>query len=115
MTDTPPTPLTPEQLDDVRHGAGPALPALPTEVPVRQLVADLAASLRATAQELGAVLEHLARAGEQLTRRAEQHAQLAATWLERGDYSAAAAECHRAHQARLQAAALDTVRSVVQP
>jgi hypothetical protein len=80
-----------------------------------QLVRDLAGSLRAAAEELGAVLEHLRVSAEAADRAAEQHAATAALWLERGDYSAAATACHRAHQFRLQAVALTGARSAVQP
>jgi hypothetical protein len=112
MTDTPPIPELPH-LPELP--APPQLPELPTDVPPRQLVADLAASVRECGRELGAVRQYLTTGAEAATRQAEQHAATAALWLDRGDYSAAAAECHRAHQHRLQAAALSHALSVLWP
>jgi hypothetical protein len=92
--------------------AGRPLPPLPTEVSAQQLVADLAASLREAAQELGAVHARLERGSRHLAEQARQYADSARTLIDAGNYSAAAADCHRAHQCRLQAAALDAARTV---
>jgi hypothetical protein len=78
-----------------------------------QLVRDLAASARMAAEELGQLQGRLQWGSRHLMAQAEQYAEEARGLLDVQNWSAAATACHRAHQCRLQAAALDTVAADV--
>lgn len=103
-------PLTPEQLDDIRHGAGPAEQPATSGLYEDRTRIDLAASLHMAAGELTAVRQYLRARLEAYTERVPQHATAATVALTRGHYGDAATHCRLA----LEAAQLrDELRAVL--